>query len=131
MSDENVEVVRRWFTAFEGGDPAPELCDPEIQITNWTDFPIRGPYRGHEGVRRWWEDVSDAFEDFQWRLESVEAIDEQRCLTIQRLAGRFRHTGIETDFAWGAIVGVRDGKILSAIGYPSPRQARRAAGLAS
>jgi ketosteroid isomerase-like protein len=129
VSEENVAVVRRWFEAFERGDPAPELCDPDVEITNWTEFPTRGPYRGHEGVRRWWDDVADAFEELHWDLKSVEPIDDRRCLTIQRFGGRFRHTGMETDFAWGAIVGVRDGRILSAIGYPSVREARRAAGL--
>jgi hypothetical protein len=35
----------------------------------------------------------------------------------------------ETDFTWGAVITVRDDKILSAVGYASPRRARRAAGL--
>jgi ketosteroid isomerase-like protein len=129
VSDENVEVVRRWFDALQQGDPAPELCDPEIEIRNWTESPITGPYHGHDGVQRWWEQVGDAFAELQWELQSIEPIDDHRCLTVQRLYGRFRHTGIETDFAWGSIVSVRDGKILSAVGYPSPRRARRAAGL--
>jgi ketosteroid isomerase-like protein len=129
VSEESVEVVRRWFKALEDGNAAPEMCDPEIEITNWAESPITGPYRGHTGVRRWWEDVTDAFEEFHWELQSIEAIDEQRCLTVQRIAGRFRHTGIETDWAWGAIITVRRGKILSAVGYVSPRRARRAAGL--
>jgi hypothetical protein len=47
VSERNVEVVRRWFRSLEDGHPAPELCDPDVEITNWTDFPIRGPYRGH------------------------------------------------------------------------------------
>lgn len=38
--------------ALERGDPAPELCDPEIQITNWAESPVTGPYHGHEGLRR-------------------------------------------------------------------------------
>ncbi len=129
MSEDSVAAVTRWYDALQAGDPAPELCHPEIEITNWAEFPVTGPYRGHEGVRRWWDDVSDVFEEMRWEPQSIEAIDEQRCLTIQRVAGRFRHTGIEMDFAWGAVVEVRGGKILSAIGYPSPREARRAAGL--
>jgi ketosteroid isomerase-like protein len=129
VSEENVAVVRRWFDALEEGDPAPELCDPEVEISNWAESPVTGPYRGHDGVRRWWDDVADAFEELQWELQSIEPVDEQRCVTVQRIAGRFRHTGIETDFAWGAIITVRDGKILSAHGHASPRRARRAGGL--
>ena len=124
-----IETVQGWFNALQRGDPAPELCDPEIEIRNWAEFPIPGPYHGHDGLQRWWDDVAEVFEESQWTLKSVEAIDEDRCLTVQGIAGRFRHTGIEIDAAWGAIITVRDGKILSAFGYATPERARRAAGL--
>ena len=129
MGDQPVEVVRRWFAELQAGDPAPHMCDPEVEIRNWDEFPIRGPYFGHDGVRQWWADVADAFEDVRFELESNEAIDESRCLITPRVVGRFRLTGIDVDASWGAIVTVRDGRILSAIGYASPRRARRAAGL--
>ena len=74
--------------------------------------------------------MSDVFEEMSWVTLSVEPIDDSRCLTIQRLTGRFRHTGIETDFTWGAIIAVRGGKVLTAVGFPTERRARRAAGLA-
>jgi ketosteroid isomerase-like protein len=129
VSQENVETVKRWFAALQQGDPAPEMCDPEIEIRNWAESPLPGPYVGHEGVRRWWDDVSDAFDAVHFELLDVEPIDDLRCLTVQRLVGNFRLTGIEVRGAWGAIVSVREGKILSAIGYATPRRARRAAGL--
>jgi ketosteroid isomerase-like protein len=129
LSDDAVAIVRGWFSELERGNPAPELCHPDIEIRNWDDAPITGPYHGHEGVHRWWADVAEAFEDVRFDLQHIEPIDEARCLTVQELVGRFRHTGIEVSGAWAAIVTVRDGKILSAIGYASPRRARRAAGL--
>jgi ketosteroid isomerase-like protein len=129
VKDENVETIQRWFAALQQGDPAPEMCDSEIEIRNWAESPIPGPYLGHEGVRRWWDDVSDAFDEVRFELLDVQPIDDTRCLTVQRLVGQFRLTGIEVNGAWGAIVSVRQGKILSAIGYATPRRARRAAGL--
>ncbi len=129
MGREHVEVVRRWFTALERGDPAPEMCDPEIEIRNWAESPIPGPYFGHDGLRHWWEEVADAFEDVRFELEDIKEIDDRRCLTVQRLVGRFRLTGIEVEGSWASVVTVRQGKILSAVGYASPRRARRAAGL--
>jgi ketosteroid isomerase-like protein len=129
LSEDAVAVVRRWFSELERGNPAAELCHPDIEIRNWDDAPITGPYHGHEGVHGWWADVADAFEDVRFNLQHIEPIDETRCLTVQELVGRFRHTGIEVSGPWAAIVTVRDGKILSAIGYASPRRARRAAGL--
>ncbi len=129
MKDDNVETIRRWFDALRRGDPAPEMCDPEIEIRNWAEAPITGPYHGHEGVQRWWDDVTEAFEEVHFELLDLEPIDEVRCLTVQRLVGNFRLTGIEVSGDWGAIISVRQGKILSAIGYATPRRARRAAGL--
>jgi hypothetical protein len=45
--------------------------------------------------------VADAFENVRFELLELTPIDETRCLTIQRLVGRFRLTGIEVDGAWG------------------------------
>jgi ketosteroid isomerase-like protein len=129
VSQDNVETIRAWFDALQRGDPAPGMCDPEIEIRNWAEAPITGPYHGHEGVQRWWDDVSDAFDEVHFELLDVEPIDDARCLTVQRLVGNFRLTGIEVNLAWGSIVSVRQGKILSAIGYATPDSARHAAGL--
>jgi ketosteroid isomerase-like protein len=129
VSEDSADTVRLWFDALKRGDPAPEMCDPEIEISNWAESPITGPYHGHDGLKSWWEDLGDAFEELHWQPESIEPIDSDRCLTVQRLAGRFRHTGIAMDTVWGSIVTVRDGRILSAVGYSTPRGAKRAAGL--
>lgn len=129
MPEEGVEVVRRWFAALRDGDPAPEMCLADIEIGNWAESPVPGPYRGHDGVRRWWQDLDDSIDDVRFELESLEAIDESRTLTIQRLVGRFRHMDMEVDWRWGSIVTVRDGKIAGAVGYRTPAQAREAAGL--
>ena len=122
-------MVGRWLAGLERGDPAPELCDADVEIVNWAESPIPGPYLGREGVRRWWDDVADAFEGVRFHVLSVEGIDEERALSVQRLVGTFRLTGIELNAAWGSIISVRDGKIARAVGYISPSEARRAAGL--
>jgi ketosteroid isomerase-like protein len=122
-----VAVVTRWFDALAQGDPAPELCHPEIEIRNWAEAPITGPYYGHEGLHQWWNDVADAFDDVHFELLEATPIDDTRCVTVQRLVGRFRLTGIDVNGAWGAIVTVRDGKILSAMGYATPGRAKKAA----
>ncbi len=50
-------------------------------------------------------------------FELVDAIDvgDERVMTVQRIVGRFRLTGIEVDHVWGAVVSVRQGKIASAV----------------
>ena len=132
MSDENVEIVRVYFARLSSGDPAPELCDAEIEIRNWAESPVPGPYHGHDGVRRWWRDIHDrdmGIEIALFDLEETVEIDGDRVLTIQRATGRGRASGIQVDQQWGSIISVRNGKISSAHGFPSREQARKAAGL--
>ncbi len=130
MSDANVELVRRWFNGLEHGELSPQICHEEILIRNWDESPIRGPYHGHEGMRKWWAEFAEVFDD-DVRMELKEAIsvDDERVVTGQHIVGRFRLTGIEVDGPFGSIVTVREGKILSAIGYASPGRAKKAAGL--
>jgi ketosteroid isomerase-like protein len=129
VPDDDVRLVREWFEGFERAELGLDICHPEIEIRNWAEFPITGPYRGHEGVRRWWDDIDEAFDDLQWELLEVTDVGDGRVVTVQRFRGHFRLTGLETDFAWGAVITVRDGKIAAAHGYPSPRRAKDAAGL--
>jgi len=130
MAAENVTLVRRWFDGFERDELTLEICHPEIEIRNWAEFPVTGPYLGHDGVQHWWDDIADAFETLSWELMDLIDLGDRGVLTIQRFSGRFRLTGIDVGFAWGAHVTIRDGKIASAIGYPSPGLAKKAVGLA-
>jgi ketosteroid isomerase-like protein len=132
VSQEDVAIVRRWFDGFARGEVSPELCHPEIEIRNWAESPAPGPFRGHEGLRRWWATVNDPDIVVDPRpFEVVEMIDvgDGRIVVIQRFTAKARYSGLEIDERWGAVVTVGDGKILSAVGYPSPEEAKRAAGL--
>ena len=133
MSQEAVDVVRRWSDRLEAGDPGVELCSPDIEIRNWPESPIPGPFQGHDGVRRWWDAVTDpdAGMDVQlFCLQEVIEVDEHRVVAIQRARARGRSSGVEiVDRLWGAVVTVRDGRVISAMGYATPDEAKHAAGL--
>ncbi|HZB05108.1 MAG TPA: hypothetical protein VE449_00855 [Thermoleophilaceae bacterium] len=53
---------------------SPELCDPEIEIRNWSESLNPGPYRGHDGLRRWWKEAHDTDVGVDVRLFQVEEI---------------------------------------------------------
>ena len=129
MSAEDVELVRSWFAGLERGEPPLELCHEAIEIRNWEGSPLRGPYHGHEGVRQWWTDFAEVIQNARIELKETTDLGDGRVVTAQHLVGRFRLTGIELDGPFGSITTVRDGKIAAAIGYASPGQARKAAGL--
>jgi ketosteroid isomerase-like protein len=129
MSEANVEVVRRWFDGLARGEPSPEICDPGLRIENVSEFPIKGPYHGHEGLRRWWQDIEEAFDEIGFEIEQLIDVDDERVLSVQRIVGRFRLSGIEVDTPWASVIYVRDGKIARAVGYASRRRAFKAVGL--
>jgi hypothetical protein len=50
MSQENVEIVRRWFAAIAEGELFLDLWDADLIVDNIPEFPVTGPYRGYEGA---------------------------------------------------------------------------------
>jgi ketosteroid isomerase-like protein len=129
MGASNAEVARRAFAEFGRPLEESEAWDPDVTIVNAAGWVIEAEYHGHEGVRRWWADLDDAFVDFGLELDEVIELDEERVLTTQRMVGHFRATGIPTDAQWASILTVRDGRVVRAEGYLSKRRAMRAAGL--
>ena len=132
MSKENVELVRRWWAGFnEDGMPPLALCDEEIEIRNPPDFPVRGPFQGHDGVRRWRDEVFDIFDNARVEPEEIVDVhgDGETVLMLLRAAGAASYTGIKVDVEWAAIWTIRDGKLLRAQGYLNRAEALEAAGL--
>jgi ketosteroid isomerase-like protein len=132
MAEENVEIVRRWWEEFnETGMPPLALCDEEIEICNPPDFPVRGPFQGHEGVWRWRDQVFEVFTNPRVEPERIVDVhgDGETVLMLLRATGTASYTGIETDYEWGAIWTIQDGKVLHAQGYLDRADALEAAGL--
>jgi ketosteroid isomerase-like protein len=127
MSQENLEIARRAFDEM-GGDEF-SAWDPDVEIINAEGWVIETTYRGHEGLRRWWDDIAEAFGDFRIELEEVVEVDDERLLTTQRFVARFRTTEIPFDGRWASILWIRDGKVVRAHGHLTKRRALRAAGL--
>jgi ketosteroid isomerase-like protein len=132
MSEENVEVVRRWWAGFnEDGMPPLALCDEEIEIRNPPDFPVRGPFYGHDGVRDWRDQVFEVFDNARVEPEEIVDVhgDGETVLMLLRATGTARHTDIEMDVEWAAIWTVRGGRLLKAQGYLNRADALEVAGL--
>jgi SnoaL-like domain len=132
MSEETVEVVRRWWGGFnKSGMPPLSLCDERIEIRMPPDFPIRGSFHGHQGVRDWVDQIWEAFDNVSIEAEEIIDVthDGETVFMLLRARGTAHHTRIEIDFPWAAIWTIRDAKLLFAQGYLSRREAPEAAGL--
>ena len=130
MSQENVEVVRRWWAGFNEDEPPLDLCDAQIEIRIPDEFPFTGIYRGHDGVRHWVAEVFDVIEDHHVAIESVlQAPDNETVVMALRSTGRSKEMQIKMDVPWAALWVIRQGKLVYAHGYLTIVEAREAAGL--
>jgi ketosteroid isomerase-like protein len=132
MSQENAEIVRRWWGEFNtDGLPPLSLCDEEIEIRNPPDFPVSGLFQGHEGVRRWRDQVFEVAEDPRVEVEELLDVpgDGEAVLMLLRTTATARYTQLEFALDWAAIWTIRNGKVLRAQGYMNPAEARQVAGI--
>ena len=95
MSQENVDVVRRGYEAFNRGDldAATEGFHPEIEWSGPGVLPERREvYCGIEGVRRFWGTWQAEFEDFTVEVEEVIDAGDQ-VIVMAVVSGRGRGSG--------------------------------------
>lgn len=132
MSEENVETVRRVWAALNEDPPRVllEAFDEEAEIRNPPEFPLQGPFQGHEGVRVWAREVWEVFSGVHHEVEEVIDVgDGATVISVQRTQGRTRHTQFGTNLQWAGTFTFRGGRILRAQGYMSKTAALEAAGL--
>jgi ketosteroid isomerase-like protein len=74
MSQENVRLVYQVIDAFNGRDLDAYLAlmDPEVEFTPYEVWVQGGqPYRGHAGIRRWWDDTFEVLPDLKAEIYEV------------------------------------------------------------
>ena len=73
MSQENVEVIRAFFEAWNAGDmdAVREMHDPDVSLRTVENWPESGPYVGREAVMRFYERIRDA-----WDADAAEPITD-------------------------------------------------------
>ena len=77
MSQENMELTYRAFDAFNRRDLAAglSLTDNDVEAVPRAAR-MEGSYHGHEGVRRWWDDLLSAIPDFTVEVGEVRAFGD-------------------------------------------------------
>jgi ketosteroid isomerase-like protein len=131
MSQENVDVVRRALEAFRHGDVEEMLSymDPEGE---WHSAIVGGAegsvYTGHEGLRRWYADSFDSFEEIEGEWSEFRDLGD-RVLALGRVKARGRASGVELDSPMGWVFTLRRGRVIKAEGFLSRAEALEAAGL--
>jgi len=114
MSQENVELHHRTFDAFNRRDLEAFLarCDPDLEFISYL-MQVEGgePYRGHDGVRRWWEGLFGVYPDF---IAEIEDARDRGDLTIVRLRmhGHGAGSNVPMEQTVWQVAEWRDGKVI-------------------
>jgi ketosteroid isomerase-like protein len=124
VSRENVASYRRAVEAWNRGDVdgLVGLMDEDVEIHSFL-VAMEGEFRGHEGVRRWWQSFQELLPD--WHAE-VEAIESQGDAVIARLhvAGHGRGSGAPVEQVIWHVTHWRDGRVVRFSAQRSESEAR-------
>jgi ketosteroid isomerase-like protein len=131
MTQENVEIVRRCWAGLEQRPMELHLesFDPEVELRNPPEFPLRGPFRGHDGVRQWANEIWEVFTDLHNEIDEIVEIDDETIVSVQRTQARMRHTQLPADTKWATVWRFKDGRVWRGEGYWTRAEALEAAGL--
>ena len=91
MSQENVELTYRAFDAFNRRDldASLALMDDDVEVVSRA-VSMEGGYHGHDGFRRFWENLLDVFPDFTVQVVEVRDLGD---LTVSALRTRGHGAG--------------------------------------
>jgi ketosteroid isomerase-like protein len=129
VSANEVETIQEGIAALNRGDldGVLEMLDPDVEL-----LPLRGAldgsvYRGHEGIRRWLEDMNEDWREFEVGLEEVRELEPGRLLVqaTMRLRGR-SGVALDTPAAW--LCDTRAGRVWRIRFFPDSDAALAAAG---
>ena len=133
MSQENVEIVRRAFEAFNARDldrHYVEFFDREVEWRTSVEDPDAATHRGLQAYKRYVERWLESFEGLHADVEEYIDAGDDRVFTWNRYAGRGRESGVPADWYLAIIFTIRDGKIVRAEEYFDRAEALEAVGLA-
>jgi ketosteroid isomerase-like protein len=135
MSQDNVEIVRRILAANRSGPHGETtgivlaLADPKVEFRSRITAVEGAEYLGHEGVRRYHDDMADAFR--AWHNEAAEIIEvsPDAVLVDNVFHGTGKDSGMEVELRSAIVFVVSEGRATRCFSYPTREEALEAAGL--
>jgi uncharacterized protein len=130
MSQENVEIVGLAHEYLNEGEinKLIALCDVDFELDMSARTLNPDTYRGHEGIRRFYREVREVWEEFRWEpLRFFGAAD--KVVVLLHSHGRGRGSGLEMARDAAMVWTVREGRAVSVRFYTDQAAALKAAGL--
>jgi uncharacterized protein len=127
MTSANVEIIRRGLDAYNRGDVDAmlETADPEIEFVPLRSLVVGGSYRGHDGIRQFFEDLEEEWENRSISREEFRE-HEDTVLLLGEFEAKGKASGVQmrSPVAW--LFELRAGKVVRMHAYSSQEEALRA-----
>lgn len=108
----NVQLVERAFEAYlrRDLDDLLAMMHPDVEVLSLMTEAERSTYRGHEGVREWFNAVLEIFPDWEPRIESSREAGQGvvACFHVNATAAA---SGVPIDQTYWQAACLRDGKV--------------------
>jgi uncharacterized protein len=131
MSQEDRELIRRMFRAWNGGDmdALADAFDADVEVRPaLSAFLASTVYRGHDGVAAWYAETFEPWAEL--RAEPRRFLDAgERTVVVVALHARVPGGEVDLDAEIAHVVTIRDGRIVRLDGYEEPEAAMSAVGL--
>ena len=133
MSEENVDLVRDAYDAFNRGDwdAALAFAVPEIEwrLHGELELDVQRTVRGREALKEFWADFFDAWDDYTMEpVDFVEAPDGRLLATVH-FSARGQGSSVPVDLTYFWLYRLRHGAIAAVDIYLGRTEALEAAGL--
>ena len=130
MSEENVEIVRRGWEAFDRGDlsAAMEDMSPDIETYVAPPAPVTGTYHGIEGWVQSMLDWAEGFDELVMTAEEYFDAGDQ-VVVRSRHTSRGAASGVPVEAIFWYVWTIRAGKIVRVAVFSDWSEALEAAGL--
>jgi ketosteroid isomerase-like protein len=131
MSEENVELVRHTYEAWDRGD-LQWLLDrvtPDFEFRTAHLFPdTEDIYRGREGLERFWNTFRAPWETLLIEVERLEPIGDDQVLALLHFHGQGRD-GLEVTLEYANLFTIENGMAALIVGFGTWQEALEAVGL--
>jgi ketosteroid isomerase-like protein len=140
MSQENVDVVREAIEShrsdyLEADDREARieavlgLWDPSCEFTSVMAAVEPNTYRGHDGLRRYLNDLADSWEEWQNEVEEIFDVGSDTVFATIRSRVIGKGSGATAESQRAAVFVLSKGKIVRGRTFPSRTEALEAVGL--
>ena len=130
MSQENVEIVRRYFAEWNEGEiAAGSDWDPDIVWEEATAFPDHAVVRGREAVAERLRERGRAIGRMLITVDALTPVGQDGVLAELEVRGSGQASGVEVSRVWFQIATVRGGVITRMQEFATKEEALEAVGL--